>query len=78
MTEDISRRTVLVLVVLTLVVSILSLFAVVGTINEQQNYSYVPTPDATNTNIGTGKVHLSIHQPMEPVSTTGHVTLNVI
>ncbi len=77
MVKDISRRTVLVLVVLTLVVSLLSLFSVVDTLNDRQELTYMPTPDTAISNTGTGEVDLSIKQPVEPVTITGQVTLKI-
>ncbi|MGE0793023.1 MAG: hypothetical protein AB7V77_02455 [Candidatus Woesearchaeota archaeon] len=77
MVNDISRRTVLVLVVLTLVVSLFSMFAVVDTLKGRQEFVYMNTPEATTSNIGTAEVQLSIKQPATPVIMTGQVILKV-
>lgn len=75
MAEDISRKTVLVLVVLTLVVSVLSLFAVID--SAANNGAYAETQIQSTTNTATGKVYLSVEQPAKPVLATGQVTLRV-
>jgi hypothetical protein len=74
MAEDISRKTVLVLVVLTLVVSVLSLFAVIDTVSNREVYATQVQPVS---NTATGKVYLSVEQPAKPVIVTGQVTLSV-
>jgi len=78
MVEDVSKHTVLILVVLTLIISVLSLFTVLETINSRSNYIPVSIANTNIANQDDSGVHLQIEKPTEPVLTTGHVILNII
>ena len=75
MTEDISKNTLLVLVVLTIVVSLLGTWTVIneaGKVRVDQSVPSSPTEDTA-----TGKVSLTITPPQE-VSATGQVVLTIV
>ncbi|MFP4524389.1 MAG: hypothetical protein ACLFO2_03715 [Candidatus Woesearchaeota archaeon] len=74
MTEDISKNTLLVLVVLTIVVSLLGTWTV---INEASKVR-VADEQADDNPSTTGKVSLSVKEAPEPVGATGQVVLNII
>ena len=73
MSEDISRKTVLVLVVLTVVISALGTLTVLDTVSQTHAPMYQEAPDAT-TNVE-GQVRLNIVKPEPPV--TGQVILDI-
>lgn len=75
MSEDISRKTILVLVVLTVIVSALGTLTVLDTVGQRQ-FTTVPTPAPDQSNSAQGQVTLNIVQP--PPSVTGKVTLDLI
>ena len=72
MTEDISKNTLLVLVVLTIVVSLLGTWTV---INEASRVRVADDP-VDEERPTTGKVSISVAEPPEPV--VGHVVLNIM
>ena len=74
MTEDISKNTLLVLVVLTIVVSLLGTWTV---INEASKVR-VAEGMADDNPSSTGKVSISVKEAPEPVGATGQVVLNII
>lgn len=76
MEKDLSKKTILVLVVLTLVISIFSLFTVVSTMNSNSNHNYVPT--SVSTTSANGEVNLGLKEVIEPDSDSGKVVLNII
>jgi len=67
--EDISRKTVLILVSLAVVISVLSTFLVVNAV-----YNFMPADFGSGNFVGAGKVTLYV--PVEPLG--GKVTINVI
>lgn len=76
MTEDISKKTIMVLVVLTIIVSALGTLTVLDSVSKvdvQQNS--VPAI-RENANTATGQVSLKIKEP-DPV-VTGNVILNLV
>ena len=75
MVEDISRRTVLILVILTLLVSTLSTFAVLNVIGSSNvdQASYVHTGGSQ---AASGRVHLTIDN-QQPATSSGKVQLNI-
>ncbi len=70
--EDISRQTLLVLVVLTLVVSMLSLFTVMDVL-DQKATNYMPISQTSTPSENTNNQN----QELPPVSLTGKVILNI-
>ena len=77
MENDMSRKTILVLVVLTLVISIFSLFTVVGKLNSDADYTYVNTPTSTS-NTASGEISLEVPRVLEPDTQSGQVVLNIV
>ena len=77
MENDMSRKTILVLVVLTLVISIFSLFTVVGKLNSDADYTYVNTPTSIS-NVASGEVSLEVPEIFEPDQESGQVVLNIV
>ncbi len=75
MSEDISRKTILVLVVLTVIVSALGTLTVLDTVERTQVPSFEGAPDGTQ--VVQGKVTLRVSEPEEPVPVTGRVVLNL-
>ena len=73
MSEDISRKTILVLVVLTVVVSALGTLTVLDTVEQTRLPAIQEAPDAT-TNVE-GRVRLGIAELEPPV--TGQVILDI-
>lgn len=83
MTDDVSNKTVLVLVILTILISTLGTFTVTSSVRNYQN-SQVPVYDS-GSNVQSGEVSLVINNPSEseiksatapPV--TGNVALNIV
>ena len=60
MVEDVSRRTVTVLLILTLVVSTLSLFAIKDALATDPNIKRVEISESSNNNLASAQVHLTI------------------
>lgn len=73
MNEDISKNTLLVLVVLTIIVSLLGTWTVINEATKVQGQPVGQTVDST-----TGKVSVDVIAPVEPVTTTGQVVINII
>lgn len=74
MAEDISKQTVVILAVLTVVISVLSTVLVFSSVSDDSTV-YVRSGNAGNT-VGIGKVHLKL-QNTNPVEATGQVILNI-
>lgn len=76
MSEDISKNTLLVLVVLTIAISLLGTWTV---ISESGNFPTRTSGPVVNKGQSstTGKVSINIAEPQEPVGVTGQVTLNI-
>ncbi len=74
MNEDISKNTLMVLVVLTIIISLLGTWTVA---NEATKVSSIRQADNDNS-VASGKVSLSVSEPPQPVIATGKVTLNII
>lgn len=72
--EDISRKTILVLVVLTVLVSALGTMTVLDSVERAQEPVFMETPGSSNS--VQGKVTLTIAQPAPPV--TGKVILELL
>ena len=60
MVDDVSRRTVTVLLILTLVVSTLSLFAIKDALATNPNIKRVEISESSNNNLASAQVHLTI------------------
>ena len=74
MKEDISKNTLLVLVVLTIIISLLGTWTVISEASKVRTGEITPINDQTSTS---GKVSINIYQPEQPVGATGQVTLNI-
>lgn len=74
MAEDISNRTVLILVLLTILVSTLGTLTVMDSVNKAETGT-APVLDQAETT-GSGKVILKIKEPAPVI--TGQVILNII
>ena len=74
MTEDISKKTIIVLVVLTIIVSALGTLTVLDSAGHV-NVKHVPTVQERATTETSGLVSLKI---AEPVEATGNVILNLV
>ena len=72
MNEDISKNTLLVLVVLTIIVSLLGTWTVINEATKVRAQPAGPAADAT-----TGKVSGDVLPPPEPVSATGQVVIAI-
>ncbi|MBC8500799.1 MAG: hypothetical protein ISS25_01970 [Nanoarchaeota archaeon] len=70
MKEDISKNTILVLVVLTVVISLLGTWTVINEVNNIK----VTSPEVSREAQSSGKIMLTINPPDE-VETTGKVVL---
>lgn len=68
--SDISKTTITILVLLTLMISVIGTWTV---LNEVNNVKLSQKPSST-----TGVVSLNIQQPSEPVPITGKVTLKIL
>ncbi len=75
MSEDISKNTLLVLVVLTIIISLLGTFTVINEAVKVGSHDSTPVKEEGKT---TGEVKITIVGPSEPVGATGQVTLNII
>ncbi len=75
MSEDISKNTLLVLVVLTIIISLLGTFTV---INEAVKVGSYDSEPLEKEGVTTGEVRINIVGPPEPVGATGQVTLKII
>lgn len=73
MEEDISKNTLLVLVVLTVVISLLGTWTVINEAGKVRMQGPVHATDTT-----TGKVSVNVQALPDPVSTTGQVVLNIV
>ncbi len=75
MSEDISKNTVLVLVVLTIVISLLGTWTVISEATQLKvGGNSVESPSGP----AQGKVSITITEAPKPVSTTGKVSLNIV
>jgi len=72
MTDNISRQTLFVLVVLTLIISFVGTWTVLSQINSGLTMQS-PAPKQTST----GKVQLEVRQPSIPSQTTGQVIFTI-
>ena len=77
MEADMSKRTIMVLVVLTLFISVFSFFTVVRTMNYRQEYNVVSTP-YSETTVGSGKVRLGVREEIQPIESTGQISLRIL
>jgi len=75
MTEDISKNTLLVLVVLTIVVSLLGTWTVINEASKVRVGAAAETPAGERGQ--QAEVSLDISNPQVPPSATGQVTLNI-
>lgn len=76
MSEDISKNTLLVLVVLTIIISLLGTFTV---INEAVKVGSSDSSDVgSDRGASQGRVSIEIANQPEPVGATGKVTLEII
>ncbi len=73
MNDDVSKKTLLVLVILTIVISLLGTWTVIN----EANQAGARTQQSESTSTTTGKVSISIERPPQPVSTTGKVILEI-
>ncbi len=77
MVEDISKKTIMVLVVLTIIVSALGTITVLGTASEiHSSPSMVDTTSNEGSTTDSGKIRLVVSKPSAPV--TGKVVLNLV
>lgn len=74
MTEDISKKTIMVLVVLTIIVSALGTLTVLDSVNHA-NISHASTVQEEGSTQASGLVSLKIS---EPAKVTGNVILNLV
>lgn len=70
---DLSKTTLVVLVLLTLVISVVGTWSVLNEVNGLQLQSRSQGPSQASAQVG-----LTIAQPAEPVVTTGKVTFNIV
>ena len=70
MSEEISKNTIIVLVILTVVISLLGTVTVLNEVNKVK-----PLTGSHDQPVVSGKVSLTITQPSGPVTTTGKVVL---
>lgn len=77
MDKDVSKKTILVLVVFTLVISVFSLFTVVTTLDSNSKTNYVPTPTSVS-NVQSGQVKLGVNEVLEPDMKSGQIILNIV
>lgn len=74
MNESISKSTILVLVILTVVISLLGTWTVLNEVNSVK----VITPESSKDSTSSGEVRLTVIEPPEPVQSTGQVVLSKI
>ena len=74
MDEDISKNTLLVLVVLTILISLLGTWTVINETAKARAYA----PTATGEASAQGRVSMTVKPVPEAVMTTGHVTVTII
>jgi hypothetical protein len=75
MSEDISRKTILVLVVLTVIVSALGTLTVLDSVSTSQVPSFDGAPEATQS--AQGQVTLRVGESRSPELVTGRVVLEL-
>ena len=68
MAENISKNTIIILVVLTVIISLLGTWTVINEVNNVKTTA--PTQSSSS-----GQIKLTINTPPEPVQTTGQVVL---
>ena len=68
MSEEISKNTIIILVVLTVIISLLGTWTVLTEVNKVKM-------DDDGTSSISGQVKLTINPPNEPIATTGRVIL---
>lgn len=73
MSEDLSKSTLLVLVVLTIIISLLGTWTVINEASSQQLGVDGPTESSTS-----GEVTVNIQAPPQPVSVSGMVAVNIV
>ncbi len=78
MDDDISKNTVLVLVVLTIVISLLGTWTVINEASKFRAQNSGGSAVSPSGGTAHGKVSITITRPPEPVSTTGKVVLNIV
>jgi hypothetical protein len=79
METDISNKTIVVLVVLTVVISVLSTLLMMNEVNNNVKVAPKTSSSAQQTTHSTqGKVSLTVLPDKPAMSTTGHVTLNIL
>ena len=76
MNEDISKNTLLVLVVLTIIISLLGTWTVINEATKLST-SGAATRPVQSVDSTVGKVSIDIEKPIEPVQTTGQVILTI-
>lgn len=74
MSEDISKNTIIVLVVLTVVISLLGTWTVINEVNKVK----IASPHVFNQAGASGQIKLNILGPAAENKATGEVTLNKI
>ena len=76
MAEDISNKTIVVLVILTVIISILGTVVV---LNEVNHLKIEPARvEARTSSSSSGKVTFTIEERPEPVSSSGYVTFEIL
>ena len=78
MEGDVSNKTIVVLVVLTVIILVLSTFVVLGEVN---NINLQTAKQVSTTSSNSGKVSFSISEPTpppKPSSSTGYVVFKII
>jgi len=74
MSEEISKHTIAVLVILTVVISFLGTWTVMNEVNKVNVDRQVSTSSSNQQYVGTGKVTLNI---VDPATINGKVTLDI-
>jgi hypothetical protein len=74
MEQEISSKTIMILVVLTVIITLLSTWTVLYEVN---NVKTKPTANINNP-VASGQVMISVSQPPEPVSASGEIRLEKI
>ena len=77
MTEDISNKTIVVLVVLTVIISILGTVVVLNEVTNA-DFDEQPLQEAVTLSSAQGEVKLTILPKQQGDSATGHVTLEIL
>lgn len=76
MVDDISNKTIVVLVILTVIISILGTLTVLSETSNIKGISQQPAISKTSSS-SSGQVSLTIKEPDVPVRSAGYVTLEV-